>query len=109
MIYEERDYEPDVLAVLVRGKITITFVTAPASSIDGKNYEVVSWSESDMTICISDEYLNYEIDRYIVDGITDNAAKYQPTDEEEFVREHAIRLLSTRLTELLTDAVNEVK
>lgn len=107
---EYDDFDPDVLAVLQRGDIKITFVNAPDTGIDGKDYSVISWTANNLTIAVSDRYLNREIDNFIVDGLTtilgDNASEEEMTDA---VKQHAIRLFSEKLTMVSEEAISSVR
>ncbi len=105
--YEEFDH--DVLAVLKRGDVEITFVTSPSISLGGKNFSVVSWTVEKITVAVAEEYLNKDIDDFIVSGIL-NTVGDDPTEEETVgaVREHAVKLFSDKLQEVFHDAIMEV-
>ncbi len=107
---EYDDFDPDVLAVLQRGGIKITFVNAPDTGIDGKDYSVILWTADNLTIAVSDRYLNREIDNFIVDGLTtilgNNASEEEMTDA---VKQHAIRLFSEKLTMVSEEAISSVR
>ena len=109
MLTEYEEFDHDVLAVLKRGDVEITFVSSPSASLDGKNFSVVSWTVDKITIAVAEEYLNKDIDDFIVSGILSTVGD-DPTEEETVnaVREHAIRLFSAKLTEVFRDAVTEV-
>lgn len=109
MLTEYEEFDHDVLAVLKRGDVEITFVSSPSASIDGKNFSVVSWTIDKITIAVAEEYLNKDIDDFIVSGILSTVGD-DPTEEETVnaVREHAIQLFSAKLTEVFRDAVTEV-
>lgn len=109
MLTEYEEFDHDVLAVLKRGDVEITFVSSPSASIDGKNFSVVSWTIEKITIAVAEEYLNKDIDDFIVSGILSTVGD-DPTEEETVnaVREHAIQLFSAKLTEVFRDAVTEV-
>ena len=109
MLTEYEEFDHDVLAVLKRGDVEITFVSSPSASIDGKNFSVVSWTIDKITIAVAEEYLNKDIEDFIVSGILSTVGD-DPTEEETVnaVREHAIQLFSAKLTEVFRDAVTEV-
>jgi len=109
MLTEYEEFDHDVLAVLKRGDVEITFVSSPSASLDGKNFSVVSWTIDKITIAVAEEYLNKDIDDFIVSGILDTVGD-DATEEETVnaVREHAIQLFSAKLTEVFRDAVTEV-
>lgn len=109
MLTEDEEFDHDVLAVLKRGDVEITFVSSPSASLDGKNFSVVSWTIDKITIAVAEEYLNKDIDDFIVSGILDTVGD-DATEEETVnaVREHAIQLFAAKLTEVFRDAVTEV-
>jgi hypothetical protein len=109
MLTEYEEFDHDVLAVLKRGDVEITFVSSPSASLDGKNFSVVSWTIDKITIAVAEEYLNKDIDDFIVSGILSTVGD-DATEEETVnaVREHAIQLFSAKLTEVFRDAVTEV-
>lgn len=110
MLTEYEEFDHDVLAVLKRGDVEITFVSSPSASLDGKNFSVVSWTIDKITIAVAEEYLNKDIDDFIVSGILSTVGD-DATEEETVnaVREHAIQLFSAKLTEVFRDAVTEVE
>ena len=69
----------------------------------------MSWTIDKITIAVAEEYLNKDIDDFIVSGILDTVGD-DATEEETVnaVREHAIQLFSAKLTEVFRDAVTEV-
>lgn len=103
------DFDPDVLAVLTRGGVEITFVSASASSLDDQDYSLLLWTENKMTIGVSNEYLNNEIDKYVVDGIVELAE--DDSSEEalhDSVRNHAVTLFAQKLGEVFESVVLNV-
>jgi|TARA_R110000868_G_scaffold102674_10_gene282819 hypothetical protein len=103
------DFDSDVLAVLVRGDVKIIFVNTPDTGIDGKDFSVISWTSENLTIAVSDRYLNREIDNFITDGISKMLGDNVSDDEmAQVVREHAILLFSEKLTMLSEEAISSV-
>jgi hypothetical protein len=109
VLTEYEEFDPDVLAVLKRGDVEITFVSSPAASIDGKNFSVVYWVADKITVAVADEYLNKDIDDFIVSGILSTMGA-EPSEEETLnaVREHAIQLFSAKLSDVFRDAISDV-
>jgi hypothetical protein len=54
MLTEYEEFDHDVLAVLKRGDVEITFVSSPSASLDGKNFSVVSWTIDKITIAVAE-------------------------------------------------------
>jgi hypothetical protein len=103
------DFDSDVLAVLVRGDVKIIFVNTPDTGIDGKDFSVISWTSENLTIAVSDRYLNREIDNFVTDGISKMLGDNVSDDEmAQVVREHAILLFSEKLTMLSEEAISSV-
>ena len=104
------DFDPDVLAVLKRGNIKITFVNAPKTGIDGKDFSVISWTTDHLTIAISDQYLNNEIDEFVASGVSKILGSEASDDEmQEAVKDNAIRLFSEKLTMVSEEAISSVQ
>jgi len=105
--------DPDVLAVLSRNGIEITFVTASRHALNGEDYSVMVWSDKAMTVAISEEYLNSEIDEYVVDGIISNSNLDSDNDlrdaVHEAVKEQAVTLFARKLTEVFDNAMQSVE
>lgn len=109
MMYEEVDgFEPDVLAVLKRNGLEITFINAPRSALSGEDFAVLLWSDFSMTIGVADEYLNSEIDEYVANGIISRTPDIDEDNAEEAVKEHAVNLFSAKLLEVFKSAVDNV-
>lgn len=104
------DFDPDVLAVLQNGSVKITFVNAPNTGIDGKDFSVISWTTDHLTIAISDQYLNNEIDEFVAIGVSKMLGSEASDDEmQQAVKDHAIRLFSEKLTMVSKEAISLVK
>lgn len=105
--------DPDVLAVLSRNGIEITFVTASRHALNGEDYSVMVWSDKAMTVAISEEYLNSEIDEYVVDGIISHSNLDSDNDlrdaVHEAVKEQAVTLFARKLTEVFDNAMQSVE
>jgi hypothetical protein len=108
---EVESFDPDVLAVLTRGGVEITFVTASRHALDDKDYAVLLWSNKSMTVGVSEEYLYSEIDEYVVDGIlsaADLESEYLEEAVKEAVQEQAVSLFAKKLTEVFDNAMQSV-
>lgn len=108
-MYEEvEDFEPDVLAVLKRSGVEITFITTPRSALSGEDFAILLWTDSAMTVGIADEYLNSEIDEFVANGIIERTPDLTEEVAEEAVKEHAVNLFSTKLLDVFNKAVENV-
>jgi len=108
---EVDDFDPEVLAILTRGGVEITFVTASRHALDGKDYAVLLWSNKSMTVGVSEEYLYSEIDEYVVDGILNAAdldSEYLEEAVKNAVQEQAVSLFAKKLTEVFDNAMHGV-
>ena len=104
------DFDPDVLGVLRRGDVSITFVNAPEAGIGGKDFSVISWTTDHVTIAVSDEYLNGEIDAFVARGVADVLENNASEDEVAYaVKTHVIRLFSEKLTLVSEQALSSVR
>ena len=106
--YEGANLEKDVLAVLKEGGATVTFVTAPASAIDGLDYQIVSWTKTEMIVCISDEFLSEGLEeiiaRQIAMDVDDmHAEGFEDEDVRSYVSQKSIDYLGETLSEILEE------
>lgn len=109
MYTEFESFDSDVLAILSRGDLEITFISAKSSTIDDKDFSVVMWTEDRMTIAVSEEYLNNTIDRFVVNGIL--RAIPDDCDEEEavdIIKGKAIELFASKLSDVFAEAISSV-
>ena len=108
---EVSDFAPDVLAVLTRRKTNITFVVGSEASLCGEPFSVLSWSGSDLTLAISEEYLQSEVDSYVVEGLHDHVG----SDDVDFddsagdVKDHAIELFTDKLLMIYHEATSRLE
>ena len=77
--YESADLDPDVLAVLKEGPVTITFITTTAHALNDLPYSILTWSPSDMMIGISEEFFNEGLDEMIADKVAMSIEALQDT------------------------------
>ena len=101
MYTEFESFDSDVLAILSRGDLEITFISAKSNTIDDKDFSVIIWTEDRMTIAVSEEYLNNTIDKFVVDGIL----SVIPDDCDE---EEAVDIIKSKATELFANKLSDV-
>ena len=77
--YESADLDPDVLAVLKEGPVTITFITTTAHALNDQPYSILTWSPSDMMIGISEEFFNEGLDEMIANKVAMSIEALQDT------------------------------
>lgn len=77
--YESGNLDPDVLAVLKEGPVTITFITTSAHALNDLPYSILTWSPSDMMIGISEEFFNEGLDEMIADKVAMSIEALQDT------------------------------
>tara|TARA_Y100000004_G_C8945690_1_gene426177 strand:- start:970 stop:1368 length:399 start_codon:yes stop_codon:yes gene_type:complete len=77
--YESADLDPDVLAVLKEGPVTITFITTTAHALNDRPYSILTWSPSDMMIGISEEFFNEGLDEMIANKVAMSIEALQDT------------------------------
>lgn len=108
---EVDDFAPDVLAVLSRRNTDITFVVGSDLSLCGEPFSVLSWRGHDLTIAISEEYLQSEVDSYVVEGLHDHVG----SDDVDFdaddslVRNQAIELFTDKLMMVYHEVTNRLE
>jgi len=106
MIYDWADeFDSDVLAVVKRGQIEVTFLTAPRVAINDKDYDLVMWKKQEMQIVVAQEYLDDYVDEAIASEIAATVRDRYDSDEPADVREMAIKLLAKELDAILNDVI----
>jgi hypothetical protein len=106
MIYDWADeFDSDVLAVVKRGQIEVTFLTAPRVAINDKDYDLVMWKKQEMQIVVAQEYLDDYVDEAIASEIAATVRERYDSDEPADVREMAIKLLAKELDAILNDVI----
>jgi len=106
MIYDwDNEFEKDVLAVVKRGQIEVTFLTAPRASINGEDYDLVMWKKKEMQIVVAQEYLDDHVDEEIASEVAAAVRESYDSDEPANVRETAIRLLAHKLDYIMNDVI----
>ena len=109
--YNEVELEPDILAVLREGDITVTFITASADALDEDYYKILTWNTNNMTIGISNEFMNEGLEEAIAKQIAEDIGN-QAFDSSVRDRIHSESLnylgdtLKTILDELLKTSDN---
>ena len=109
--YNEVELEPDILAVLREGDVTVTFITASADALDEDYYKILTWNTNNMTIGISNEFMNEGLEEAIAKQIADDIGN-QAFDSSVRDRIHSESLnylgdtLKTILDELLKTSDN---
>mgnify|MGYP001161329788 CR=1 FL=1 len=109
--YNEVELEPDILAVLREGDVTVTFITASADALDEDYYKILTWNTNNMTIGISNEFMNEGLEEAIARQIADDIGN-QAFDSSVRDRIHSESLnylgdtLKTILDELLKTSDN---
>lgn len=109
MYTEFESFDSDVLAILSRGDLEITFISAKSNTIDNKDFSVLLWTDDRMTIAVSEEYLNNTIDRFVVDGILSSIP--DDCDEEQavdIIKSKAIELFANKLSDVFGMAISSV-
>lgn len=108
MKYYDEDMEGDVLAVLKRGNVEVTFLTVPSASIDDRDYAVVLWEENSLTVGISNEYMDGTVDDDIAAEIATMMYQSDPDEVDTYmVREFAVKMLAAHLEEVLNIVLDE--
>jgi len=106
MIYDWADeFDSDVLAVVKRGQIEVTFLTAPRVAINDKDYDLVMWKKQEMQIVVAQEYLDDYVDEAIASEVAATVRDSYDSDEPADVRETAIKLLAKELDAILNDVI----
>lgn len=106
MIYDWADeFDSDVLAVVKRGQIEVTFLTAPRGAINDKDYDLVMWKKQEMQVVVAQEYLDDYVDEAIASEIAATVRDRYDSDEPADVREMAIKLLAKELDAILNDVI----
>lgn len=106
MIYDWADeFDSDVLAVVKRGQIEVTFLTAPRVAINDKDYDLVMWKKQEMQIVVAQEYLDDYVDEAIASEIAATVRDRYDSDEPADVREMAIKLLAKELDAIMNDVI----
>jgi len=106
MIYDWADeFDSDVLAVVKRGQIEVTFLTAPRVAINDKDYDLVMWKKQEMQVVVAQEYLDDYVDEAIASEIAATVRDRYDSDEPADVREMAIKLLAKELDAILNDVI----
>ena len=106
MIYDWADeFDSDVLAVVKRGQIEVTFLTSPRVAINDKDYDLVMWKKQEMQIVVAQEYLDDYVDEAIASEVAATVRDSYDSDEPADVRETAIRLLAKELDAILNDVI----
>jgi hypothetical protein len=100
--------EGDVLAVLKRGNVEVTFLTVPSASIDDRDYAVVLWEENSLTVGVSNEYMDGTVDDDIAAEIATMMYQSDPDEVDTYmVREFAVKMLAAHLEEVLNIVLDE--
>jgi hypothetical protein len=106
MIYDwDNEFEHDVLAVVKRGQIEVTFLTAPRASINDADYDLVMWKKKEMQIVVAQEYLDDHVDEEIASEIAATVRESYNFDEPADIRETAIKLLAQKLDYIMNDVI----
>jgi hypothetical protein len=103
---EDYEFDDDVLAVLKRGDATITFIVAPSSALDGEDFDIVLWDESAMVLAVSEEYMNEEIDEFVINKIMVDLEGLENDDLREAVSDNASKYMGLKLSEILREAIS---
>lgn len=109
MSLDDEQYDPDVLAILKRGDVHVIFLSVDESGIDGKDFSVISWTTDRLTIAVSDQYLQKEVDTFIVEGLRETLSEGASESEmDAAVKEHTVKLFSKKLALIFEEAISSV-
>jgi hypothetical protein len=106
--YRKSELEPDILAILKEGPVTITFVTTSAHALNGADYSILTWEPSKMMIGISEEYFNDGLDEVIAEKVAMTVEALSDVFSEKEINDLIKSSATTYLGDSLKGIVDEL-
>lgn len=95
------DLADDVIGVLRRGLMEVVFFVVPASAIEGKDFDLLVWTDSTVSIGVSADYLDGPLRDMVAEAILERG--HGSSDSWE---EHAMELFVMHLSDILNEVMH---
>jgi len=100
-VIEFDDLADDVIGVLRRGLMEVVFFVVPASAIEGKDFELLVWTDSTVSIGVSADYLDGPLRDMVAEAILERDHGSSASWEE-----HAMELFVMHLSDILNEVMH---
>tara|TARA_B100000902_G_scaffold154129_3_gene150633 strand:- start:16787 stop:17185 length:399 start_codon:yes stop_codon:yes gene_type:complete len=106
--YKRTNLDPDILAILKEGPVTITFVTTTAHALNGLPYSILTWEPQKMMVGISEEFFNEGLDEMIAEKVAMSVEALADSFSEEEINSLIKESATTYLGDSLKGIVDNL-